>query len=215
MVLYMLKCPRCGAENSDMEMYCAKCQNRLPSITALRSTLRSGLEALEKRDFRKAQDRFMDVVRQNPADLDAWFLLAAVKMRTGRGSEAWDDLTDLKLARSTGQCSKCRGIKKCKECGGTGICIMCRGTKRCSYCGGVGDCPTCKNRNPKDCTHCKGTGQCIRCKGSKECTYCNGFGQCISCRGTGICTFCGGTGTGHELDLSKVSKEFHELKAWF
>ncbi|MGA1792518.1 MAG: tetratricopeptide repeat protein [Thermoplasmatota archaeon] len=211
----MLKCPRCGEENRDRELYCAGCQTRLPSISALRSTIRNGLEALDEKDYRKAMDRFTDVVRQNPGDLDAWFLLSATKVKLGRGSEAWEDLVEVGLAAETGRCTHCRGSGKCKECGGPGICIMCRGTKKCSYCGGTGACPTCRGQRPDECNHCKGTGQCIRCKGSAECNYCSGYGNCAKCKGTGKCVFCGGTGLGHELDLSKVSREFHELANWF
>jgi hypothetical protein len=211
----MLKCPRCGEENSDRELYCAKCQQKLPSVSALRSTIRSGLEEMDSRNFRKALDKFTDVVRQNPGDLDAWFLMAAAKMRLGRGSEAWEDLLEAGLARETGRCTHCHGNHKCRECGGTGICIMCRGTKKCSYCGGMGTCPTCKGVRSDECNHCKGTGQCIRCKGSKECSYCDGYGHCAECRGTGNCTFCGGTGVGHQIDISKISREFRDLKNWF
>jgi hypothetical protein len=211
----VLKCPRCGEENKDRELYCAGCQTKLPSIAALRSTIRSGLEALDAKDFRKALDRFTDVVRQNPGDMDAWFLLAATKIKFGKGSEAWEDLIEVGLASETGRCSHCRGSGKCRECGGPGICIMCRGTKKCSYCGGTGNCPTCRGQRPDECNHCKGTGQCIRCKGTAECNYCNGYGHCAKCKGTGYCTFCGGTGKGHSLDLSKISPEFHELSNWF
>jgi hypothetical protein len=35
------------------------------------------------------------------------------------------------------------------------------------------------------------------------------------CRGTGNCTFCGGTGVGHQIDISKISREFRDLKNWF
>ncbi len=211
----MLKCPQCGEENRERELYCAKCQQKLPSASALRSTMRSGLEEMDSKNFRKALDKFADIVKQNPGDMDAWFLMAATKMRMGRGSEAWEDLMEIGLARETGRCSHCRGNHKCRECGGTGICIMCRGTKKCSYCGGFGSCPTCKGTRSDECNHCKGSGQCIRCKGSKECSYCDGYGHCSECRGTGNCTFCGGTGVGHEMDLSKVSREFQDLRNWF
>jgi hypothetical protein len=211
----MLKCPQCGEENRDSELYCAKCQQRLPSVSSLRSTMRNGLESLESKDYRKALERFTDVVRQNPGDYDAWFLMAATKMKLGRGSEGWEDLMEVGLATETGRCSHCRGTGKCRECGGPGICIMCRGTKRCSYCGGTGKCPTCRGTRSDDCNHCKGTGECIRCKGTKECSYCDGYGHCSECRGSGRCTHCGGTGVGHDLDLSKVSRDFHDLKKWF
>ena len=211
----MLKCPQCGAENRDRELYCAGCQNRLPSISALRSAMRNGLEALDRNDHRKALDKFADIVRQNPGDMDAWFLMTAVKIKMGRGVEAWDELIEVGIAEEIGRCSHCKGTGKCRECGGTGICIMCRGTKKCSYCGGQGVCPTCRGHRSDDCNHCKGSGECIRCKGTKECNYCNGYGHCSHCKGSGRCTFCGGTGTGHSLDLSKVSREFHELRSWF
>jgi hypothetical protein len=211
----MLKCPRCGEENNDRELYCAKCQQRLPSISALHSTMRSGLEELDRKNFRRALDKFTDVVRQNPGDMDAWFLMAATKMRMGRGSEAWEDLMEVGLARETGRCTHCRGNGKCRECGGVGICIMCRGTKKCSYCGGTGTCPTCKGIRSDECNHCKGSGQCIRCKGTKECSYCGGYGHCSECKGTGNCTHCGGTGVGHQMELSRISREFHELQNWF
>ncbi|MBN1389348.1 MAG: hypothetical protein JXA22_01775 [Candidatus Thermoplasmatota archaeon] len=211
----MLKCPRCGEENRDNELYCAGCQVRLPSMSALRSTLRSGVEALERKDLRKAVERFMNVIRQNPGDKDAWFLLAATKVKMGRGSEAWEDLVQVGSASETGKCAHCKGSGKCGECGGTGICIMCRGMKKCSYCSGDGICPTCLGKNSTDCSHCRGTGQCIRCKGSSECNYCDGYGSCSKCRGTGRCANCGGAGVGHELDLSSVSREFHGYASWF
>jgi hypothetical protein len=201
--------------NSERELYCAGCQTKLPSITALRSSIRAGLEALDRKDFRKALDRFTDVVRQNPGDMDAWFLLAATKIRFGKGSEAWEDLIEVGLATETGRCDHCRGSGKCRECGGPGICIMCRGTKKCSYCGGTGKCPTCKDQRPDECNHCKGSGECIRCKGTAECNYCNGYGHCAKCKGTGYCTFCGGSGKGHTLDLSAISEELHEIAHWF
>ena len=211
----MLKCPRCGEENSDKELYCGKCHERLPSISALRSTMRKGLEALEKKDFRTAQDRFTEVIRQNPGDMDAHFLRAAAMMKRGGGKEAWDDLIEVGLARETGRCLRCRGTGKCKECGGAGVCIMCRGTKKCSYCGGTGVCPSCGGKRPDDCTLCKGTGECIRCKGSKECNYCNGLGHCAECKGSGTCPQCGGSGVGHQLNLTGISGEFRELSGWF
>ncbi|MGA1821762.1 MAG: hypothetical protein ACMUIG_04485 [Thermoplasmatota archaeon] len=211
----MLKCPRCGEENNDRELYCGKCQEKLPSVSSLRSTMRSGLEALDRKDFRKALDKFTDIVRQNPGDKDAWFLRSAVLIRMGNGKEAWDDLVEAGLAVETGRCANCRGTGKCKECGGVGICIMCRGTKKCSYCGGMGSCPNCKGVRADDCHLCKGSGECIRCKGTKECTYCSGLGHCGHCKGTGICSHCGGSGEGHEIDISKISQELRELKAWF
>ncbi|MBN1539395.1 MAG: hypothetical protein JW939_04565, partial [Candidatus Thermoplasmatota archaeon] len=120
----MLKCPRCGEENRDNELYCAGCQARLPSMDSLRSTLRAGVEALEDMDLRKAYDRFMEVLKKNPGDRNAWFLLGAAKFRMGKGSEAWEDLIEVGLASETGKCAHCKGSGKCGECGGTGICIM-------------------------------------------------------------------------------------------
>jgi len=211
----MLMCPRCGGENQDKDLYCAGCHTRLPSIVSLRSALRYGLEALDKKDYKKALEKFMEVARQNPSDVDAVFLIAVVKMRNGRGSEAWNDLIRAGLAMETGKCTHCRGTKKCPECGGTGICLMCRGLKRCSYCSGLGSCPNCNGVRPQECRICKGTGQCIRCKGSNECSYCNGYGNCSHCSGTGGCTNCGSTGTGHKLNISRVSREFQGYDSWF
>jgi hypothetical protein len=211
----MLKCPRCGEVNQDRELYCAKCQGRLPSVTALRSTLRSGLEAMERKDFRYAVDRFTDVIRNNPGDLDAWFLRSAAMIKLGNGVEAWSDLVESGIAEEMGRCKNCRGTGKCPECGSTGICIMCRGTKRCSYCGGMGICPSCKGQRIDECLHCKRTGVCIRCKGSKECNYCNGFGSCSKCRGSGNCQICGGTGRGFRINPSKISSDFREMITWF
>jgi len=211
----MLKCPRCGEVNDDRELYCGKCHDRLPSITSLRSTLRAGLEALEKKDFRKALDRFTDLIRNNPGDRDAWFLRAATMMRLGNGVEAWSDLVESGIAKETDRCSNCRGTGKCPECGAAGICIMCRGTKKCSYCGGSGVCPSCKGVRIDECLHCKRTGVCIRCKGTNECSYCSGFGSCGKCKGSGRCQVCGGSGRGYRIDISLVSQEYRELMSWF
>jgi hypothetical protein len=211
----MLKCPRCGELNGDKELYCAKCDDRLPSLSSLRSTLRAGLDALDRKDYKTALDRFTDIIRNNPGDRDAWFLRAATLMKLGNGMEAWADLVESGIAEQKDKCRNCRGTGKCPECGQTGICIMCRGTKRCSYCGGAGICPTCKGQKIEECIHCKRTGVCIRCKGSKECNYCNGYGTCMKCKGTGNCQICGGTGRGYRINSSKISTEHREMVAWF
>ena len=211
----MLKCPRCGEENSDKELYCGKCHDRLPSISALRSTMRAGLEALEEKNYRKALERFDELVSKNPGDTDGWFLRAACQIKMGNATQAWKGLVEMDLAVETARCSQCRGLGKCRECGGPGICIMCRGTKKCSYCGGQGSCPTCKGQKSDECNHCKGSGECIRCLGTKECTYCKGFGHCQHCKGSGNCANCGGTGKGYRIDIGKISSEFRPLESWF
>jgi len=211
----MITCPHCGEENENRELYCGRCHERLPSLSSLRSLMRSGLEYMEQKNYRMALERFDELVEKNPGDMDGWFLKSSVHMRMGNGTQAWKTLVQTGLAEETGRCPKCKGTSKCSECGSTGICIMCRGTKKCSYCGGSGVCPTCKGINPEDCNHCKGTGECIRCKGTKECTYCNGFGSCYKCRGSGSCSYCGGTGKGHRILMDRISDEFGELKNWF
>ncbi len=200
-------CPQCGSENEDQFIYCGKCHKPLPKLSRIEQMRSMGFHAMDKREWRDAENYFDQVVQMNIGDKEAWFMKGVALLHLRAASEARKCFEGAGVEIHGGRCDKCSGTGKCGECGASGTCFMCKSRRKCTFCKGDGECDC---GGSPSCPKCGGDGKCIRCKGTGKCVYCGGTGVCAGCDGSKVCGVCGGEGKAIKFVESTLPREWKQ-----